>query len=280
MAKVLLIKKYKIGVDEMESGKKIRLKRLIGDNGKTIALPMDHGVYTNELKGLEDPLKMVKLSMDSGFVDAVLLQKGVLNMAADLLKKDTGVIMRLSGTTDLGPEPNVEVLVGTVQEAVSRGSDAVIYTAYLGAHKELQMMKEYSMLAEECRKLGVVFIGEPFVGHPDVDPFDEDYNAFCARLGVELGADILKVAYTGSEKSFRKVVQMALGIPVWIAGGPANKSTLEILEMVDGAMSAGASGIILGRNIFANDRPDVMLAALDQIVKKGRTASEAYKLFE
>lgn len=261
------------------SGKEIRLKRLLGEGGKTIALPMDHGAYTNQIKGLENPFDVIKLAMESSVVDAVLLEKGVLQKAASLLKKDTGIILRLSGTTDLGPEPNVEVPIATVEEAISRGSDAVIFTAYLGSPKELEMLRNYASIAEDCRRLGVIFIGEPMVGNPKVDPYDPEYNAFCARVGAELGADILKVSYTGSEKSFRKVVEMSLGVPVWIAGGPAKGSTLEILQMVEGAMAAGASGIIIGRNIFGSSRPDVMLKAMDLIVKKGKTASEAIKLF-
>ncbi|RKL61387.1 fructose-bisphosphate aldolase [Thermoanaerobacteraceae bacterium SP2] len=261
------------------SGKKIRLKRLLGEGGKTIALPMDHGAYTNQIKGLENPFEVIKLAMESNVVDAVLLEKGILQRSADLLKKDTGIIMRLSETTDMGPEPNVEVAIATVEEAISRGSDAVILTAYLGSPKELEMLENYARVAEECRKLGMIFIGEPMVGNQKADPYDPEYNAFCARVGVELGADILKVSYTGSEKSFRKVVEMSLGAPVWIAGGPAKSSNLEILQMVEGAMAAGASGIIMGRNIFSNEKPDIMLKALDLIVKKGKTASEAIKLF-
>ena len=64
-----------------------------------------------------------------------------------------------------------------------------------------------------------------------------------ARVGCEMGADIVKVSYTGSPETFREVVE-GCTVPVVIAGGAKMDSDRDILEMVKGAMDAGGAGRI------------------------------------
>ena len=72
------------------------------------------------------------------------------------------------------------------------------------------------------------------------DEFDLPVVMHVARLGAELGADIVKVSYTGSVESFRQVVA-GCPVPVVIAGGPKMNSDRDILEMVQGSIEAGAA---------------------------------------
>ena len=101
-----------------------------------------------------------------------------------------------------------------------------------------------------------------------------------ARVGAELGADLVKVNYTGSPQTFREVVEgagghLAHGIKVVIAGGPKMGSDQEVLEMVAGAMAAGAAGVSIGRNAFQHHHPQKMVAAIVAIVHGGQTVDEA-----
>jgi hypothetical protein len=62
-----------------------------------------------------------------------------------------------------------------------------------------------------------------------------------ARVGAELGADIVKVPYTGSPETFREVVEGCF-VPVVIAGGEKMETDQDVLEMVEGSVKAGGAG--------------------------------------
>ncbi|RLC27104.1 MAG: hypothetical protein DRH56_03525, partial [Deltaproteobacteria bacterium] len=94
---------------------------------------------------------------------------------------------------------------------------------------------------------------------------------------AELGADVVKVSYTGDPDSFCKVVE-GCHVPVIIAGGPKMESDRAVLEMVKGAMEAGASGTSIGRNVFQHKDPGAMVAALSMIVHSNAGVEEALDL--
>jgi len=63
-------------------------------------------------------------------------------------------------------------------------------------------------------------------------------------------------------------------VPVVIAGGEKMGNDEDIIEMVKGAMAAGASGISIGRNVFQHKDPEKMVRTLSRIVHNGATAGE------
>ncbi|GAF75206.1 unnamed protein product, partial [marine sediment metagenome] len=95
-----------------------------------------------------------------------------------------------------------------------------------------------------------------------------------ARAGAELGADIVKVVYTGSIDSFAEVVR-GCPVPVIIAGGEKMGSDKEIFEMVSDALKAGAAGVSIGRNAFQHKNPDKMVRALSRMVHENVDIEEA-----
>jgi class I fructose-bisphosphate aldolase len=108
------------------------------------------------------------------------------------------------------------------------------------------------------------------------DEYDVDVVKHAARVGDEMGADLVKVSYTGSEKTFRDVVN-GCSVPVVIAGGAKMDSDQEILEMVKGSIDAGGSGASIGRNVFQHRNPTMMVKAISAIVHNGADVDEALK---
>jgi fructose-bisphosphate aldolase/2-amino-3,7-dideoxy-D-threo-hept-6-ulosonate synthase len=96
---------------------------------------------------------------------------------------------------------------------------------------------------------------------------------------MELGADLIKVNYTGDVDTFKTVVKGALA-PILIAGGPKMNSDMEILNMVQGSMEAGGRGVSIGRNIFQHKNPKGMTQAISGIVLKGLSVKEASKFLK
>jgi DhnA family fructose-bisphosphate aldolase class Ia len=94
------------------------------------------------------------------------------------------------------------------------------------------------------------------------------YVKHAARVGAELGADIVKVNYTGSPDTFREVVE-GCPVPVVIAGGEKVETDRDLLEMVAGALKAGAAGVSIGRNAFQHKDPIRVVQAIGRMTHEG-----------
>jgi fructose-bisphosphate aldolase/2-amino-3,7-dideoxy-D-threo-hept-6-ulosonate synthase len=111
------------------------------------------------------------------------------------------------------------------------------------------------------------------------DVRDDDPAAFAdalghaVRLGEELGADILKTAYSGTPETFERVVE-STRLPVVIAGG-SKGTDAETLSMVRGAMDAGAAGVSMGRSIFQHEDPGAITRAVAAVIHDDADAQEA-----
>ncbi|MDW8096342.1 MAG: 2-amino-3,7-dideoxy-D-threo-hept-6-ulosonate synthase [Aquificaceae bacterium] len=263
----------------MSIGKQVRLERLLNRNtGKTIIVPMDHGVSSGPLEGIVDIRKAVE-DVAEGGANAVVLHKGMVRAGHRGRGRDIGLIVHLSASTDWAPTKNDKVLVCTVEEAIKLGADGVSIHVNLGADMEREMLEDFGYVSELCEEWGMPLLAMVYGRGKDMNQYDPKVVAHCARIGAELGADIVKVPYTGDPESFSKAVE-GCPIPVVIAGGPKMKTEREVLEMVYGAMQAGARGLSVGRNIFqARDRVK-MVQALSLIVHEGKSVDEAMKILE
>ncbi len=81
--------------------------------------------------------------------------------------------------------------------------------------------------------------------------------AYAARVALELGADAMKIKYTGGDpKTFSWAVKVAGRVPVLMSGGPKTKTDEEFLRQVEGVVAAGGgSGVAVGRNVWQRRIP-------------------------
>jgi len=120
----------------MEIGKRIRLERIINrDTGKTVIVPMDHGVSMGPIKGIINLSKTINEVAEGG-ANAVVLHKGMVEFGHRGYGRDIGLILHLSASTSLGPDPNEKVLVASVEEALKLGADAVSIHVNIGSNTE------------------------------------------------------------------------------------------------------------------------------------------------
>ena len=108
------------------------------------------------------------------------------------------------------------------------------------------------------------------------DPHDPDAVKHAARLGAELGADIIKTNYTGSIDTFREVTETCPA-PVVIAGGPRMDTDRDVLQMIKDSIDAGGSGVSIGRNIFQHNDLAGMVKAVRAVLIDDRDVDEALK---
>jgi len=233
-------------------GKRIRMERIFNRKSKkTVIVPMDHGLSMGPIDGLINMREAID-DVAEGGANAVLLHKGIVVAAHRGYGRDIGLIIHLSGGTPLGPDSNSRVLVTTVKEAVRLGADGVSVHINVGAQNESEMLRNLGRIAENCNKYGMPLLAMMYARGEKIEKgkeFDVKYIKHVARLGAELGADIIKTVYTGDKKTFREVID-GCPVPVVIAGGPKMNSEKELLETITNAIDCGAAGVSIGRNIF------------------------------
>ena len=258
----------------MESGKTRRLRRIFRSDSKTFIIAMDHGVTLGPVRGLEDMQGTVR-KVVAGGADAVLVHKGI---ASHVSTEGTGLIVHVSASTKLGSKPNLKVGVCTAEEAVRLGADAVSAHINIGAVEEEQMLEFLGSLANDCDSYGMPLLAMMYPRGPTVkDENGFEYVSHAARIGAELGADVVKTVYTGDVDSFRKLVR-SCPVPVVLAGGARMKTDMDVLELAENSIKAGAAGLSFGRNVFQHDHPDAICKALASIVHQDATAKDAAKL--
>ena len=256
-------------------GKKIRLERIIDRNSRrTVIVPMDHGVTVGPIEGLADMQAAIS-KVVAGGANAILMHKGIVRAGHRGTGKDVGLIVHLSGGTVLSPDPNAKELVCTVEEAIKLGADAVSVHINLGAETDKEMLGQLGYVSEECLEWQMPLVAMMYTRGAEIEnEYDVKNIKLAARVGAELGADIVKVVYTGDAESFAEVVQ-GCPVPVVIAGGAKMGSDEEIFKMVEGALQAGAAGISIGRNAFQHKNPTKMIEALSKMVHENATVAQA-----
>ncbi|MFN3814145.1 MAG: 2-amino-3,7-dideoxy-D-threo-hept-6-ulosonate synthase [Aquificaceae bacterium] len=260
----------------MSIGKLVRLERMINrSTGRTIIVPMDHGVSSGPIEGIVD-IKDAVNDVAEGGANAVVLHKGMVRAGYRGRGKDIGLIVHLSASTDISPTKNDKVLVCTVEEAIKLGADAVSIHVNIGAGMEREMLRDFGYVSKVCEEWGMPLLAMVYGRGKDINQYEPKVVAHCARIGAELGADIVKVPYTGDPESFKLAID-GCPVPVVIAGGPKMKTEEEVMNMVYGAMQAGAKGLSVGRNIFQAKNRESMVRALSVIVHEGGNVEKALK---
>lgn len=260
-------------------GKQIRLERIMNRNtGKTVIVPLDHGVTVGPIPGLINMEDTVNKIAEGG-ANAVVMHNGMVTKGHRRQGRDIGLIVHLSGSTSLSPDPNRKVIVCDVQQAIRLGADAVSIHVNIGANTEDEMLRDFGKINRDCMEWGYPLLAMVYPRGPKVkDERDVEMVKIAARVGAELGADIVKVPYTGDPDSFAKVVEGS-PIPVVIAGG-SKLTDKQTLEMIEGAMKAGAAGLSMGRNAFQHENPTKLVRAACAIVHEGISAKEAMKMLK
>lgn len=259
-------------------GKQIRLERIINRNTRrTIIVPMDHGISVGPIPGVADIKKAVAKVAEGG-ANAILEHKGLVGGGHRKTGDDIGLIIHLSASTNLSPYPHAKTLVCSVEEAIKLGADAVSIHINIGNGQEKEMLRDFGRVSYEARTWGMPLLAMIYPrGEKIKDEYHKDVIKHAARVGDEMGADIVKVSYPGSPEAFQEVVD-GCGIPVVIAGGEKMDSDQDILEMVKGSIDAGGAGLSIGRNVFQHRNPALMVKAMSAIVHDGADVGDALNI--
>lgn len=249
-----------------------RLGRLFDAvSGRTVILPLDHGLSEGMLSGLEAVGKLMELARERN-VQAVVLNKGPARAHGASLPLEANLVVQLSGGTKHALPPYGRGVVCSVGEALRLGADLVSLQINIGNDLEDRMLGDFGAMADEAHQCGlpVLAVIAPRGGHI-VNEYDPSLIAHCIRLGSELGADVTGVPYSGDEESFAAAIAGS-DAPVVVTGGPGKGDFAGFLRSMKEALRCGAAGLCVGRYIFQNPDPG---KALDQIITLVHDTAEA-----
>lgn len=241
----------------------------ITTKGKAVYLAYDHGIEhgpTDFNKENVDPQFILEIAYQAK-LDGVILQKGVAEKYWQGRFRQVPLILKLNGKANIAAVEPYSAQNCSVEEAVKLGASAVGYTIFLGSERDWEMMEHFGRVVEEAHQKGLPAIAWVYPrGKAVKNPHSPEITAYAARVALELGADIAKLQYCGSEDCFRWVVQSAGRCKVVLSGGPKTEKFGEFLETVRTVMAAGAAGVAVGRNVWQADDPIEKAKKIKEIV--------------
>ena len=233
-------------------GKQIRLNRIFRDpSGRILAIAADHMI--NYAVGMPEGLRRieetVRLILESG-PSSITLNKGIAMRCLGALAGRIPLIIQQMALT---PGRHGYTDHADVEEVVAMGGDAIAVAMFVKDNSELENMKRLSTTVREAERFGLPVIPHiypivPRDGVPSVSNTPEDI-AYAVRVGLEMGADVVKVPYTGDPVSFGQIVSVT-PIPVVTAGGPKCETVDEAVAMMRDVVKSGAAGTTIGRNVW------------------------------
>jgi class I fructose-bisphosphate aldolase len=257
----------------MGEGKTYRMGRVFGADGRTLVLPVDHGLTLGRVPGLEDPVGRVDglldlpcdgLLMAPGLTRATASRFGHRGAPARLLTLDT--FFREPGEARSGAG-----LASSVRQAVRLGVDCVkLFMAWnVSSRERAETLARIAEVIGHAEEVDLPVMVEPIVvGEPRGDEVIA-VEGDGARAALEVGADIIKVAYPGPELMAAWAAE--LPVPLVILGGPRSGEADAVLTLAEEAIASGARGIVIGRNVWQRE-PDVtrrLMGRLHELVHPG-----------
>lgn len=233
------------------SGTSRRLRRLQGLGGRVFLLALDHGLPAGPLPGIEDPAAAVRGLADAPLT-GLIVNPGIARLVP--LEPSRPLVVHLSAGTLLGAQPASKVLACTVQRAVALGADAVSAQVPLGGPFEPRVLSDAGHVVEAASRLGIPVLLMAYPPDTASDRGSPERIALAARVGAEIGADLVQVPHPGSADRMRAVVR-GCPVPVLVAGGPRVSRPEAFLNFVRDAVEGGAAGLSVGRNLFQHPDP-------------------------
>ena len=251
-------------------------------NGRSLLLAYDQGLEhgPKDLNATSaDPKYIFDIALE-GMYNGLIVQAGLAEKYYHGYYKDVPLIIKLNGKTsltDIGPISRQNC---SVDRAIKLGACAVGYTIYVGSPHEPEQFAEFGKIVDEAHDYGIPVIGWMYPRGPKItNEMDTEILAYAARIGLELGADFLKMKYNNNAEGFKWVVKCAGKSKILVAGGD-RVDEHDFLRKTDEILKTGVIGMAVGRNVWQHDKPYALTKALRMMIHDNMSVDDALRLFE
>ena len=259
------------GSGALDWGMSNRLARVFRPStGRTVMLAIDHGYFQGPTTGLERvDLNILPLVPHA---DALMCTRGILRSTIPPDTR-TPIVMRASGGPSILKELSDEEIAIDLEDATRLNVAALAVQVFVGGENETRSVHNLTRLVDRGLRYGIPVMGVTAVGKELTR--DARYLRLATRICAELGAQFVKTYYC--EEGF-ETVTAACPVPIVMAGGK-KLPELDALTMAYKAVSEGAAGVDMGRNIFQSDNPLGMMRAVTAVVHEGKKPQEAFEMY-
>jgi 3-hydroxy-5-phosphonooxypentane-2,4-dione thiolase len=259
------------GCAGLDWGMQSRLARVFRPaTGRTVMLAIDHGYFQGPTTGLERiDLSIVPLLP---YADALMTTRGMVRSTIPPAASPP-IVLRASGGPSILRELSDEQIAVSMEDAARLNAAAVAVQVFIGGEHETQSVHNMTRLVDQGQRYGIPVLAVTAVGRELTR--DARYLRLATRICAELGAHVVKTYYCAEDFD---TVTAACPVPVVMAGGK-KLPELDALTMAYRAISEGAAGVDMGRNIFQSEHPAAMIQAVGAIVHqlaKPQTVYHAY----
>lgn len=250
--------------------KEVSLKKLLTKD-RCLFLAYDQGLEHGPVDFNDenvDPAYIISIAKKSN-VNALVFQKGIAEKYRKEIKQSKiPLILKLNGKTNLSQGEPLSTQLCTVKEALALGASAVGYTIYIGSQHEAVMLREFEQIEREAHAKGIPVIAWIYPRGKSIEgKSDRELLAYAARAGLEIGADMVKLHWKGTSADLKWAVKAAGKCKIVIAGG-LKKGDKELLTQIKTALTAGVTGVAIGRNIWQHKKPAEIATKIKKVIWK------------
>jgi len=263
---------YLKGSHQLDWGMQNRLSRIFRPStGRTVMLAIDHGYFLGPTTGLERVDVTIPPLLQ--YADALMCTRGILRSSIPSTFSHA-VVIRASGGPSTLKELSNEQIAMDIDDVARLNVSAMAVQVYIGGEFESQSVENMTTLVDLGLRYGIPTMGVTAVGK-DLTR-DARYLGLATRICAELGAQIVKTYYCA--EGF-ETVTAGCPVPIVMAGGK-KLPELDALTMAYHAITQGAAGVDMGRNIFQSDAPAAMIRAVGKVVHELMPPKQAYECYQ
>ena len=232
----------------------------ITKSGKALFLSYDQGLEHGPESDFNDknvdPLYILDIAK-KGKYQAVVFHKGIVEKYnKEIRESRIPLILKLNGKTKLYKGEPKSSLISTVD------------TIYIGSKYEEEMIEEFEKVERDAHRKGLPVVTWIYPRGKSVkNDVSREMISYAARVGLELGADIVKLKYGGNKKDLSWAVKSAGRTKIVVAGG-TKKGEKEFLKQVKDIMESGSIGLAVGRNVWQSKKPLELTKKIQKIIWK------------
>jgi len=251
----------------MDLAKKIRLNRIFAHpSNRLCSIAVDH--FIGYQKGLPEGLvnlPEILRKVVEGRPDAITMHKGLAKNAWEPYAGRVPLIIQAVCFT--ADDAVIETLTRP-EEVLRLGADAIAVAIGGRGPNEGRFLKLLADMVEEADRIGLPVIAHVYprdFSKGAAIVFDPENIMWAVRCGIECGADVIKVPFTGDAESFREIISTC-PVPVVAAGGPRCEQLQNALETLAKIVASGARGATIGRNIWGTPDPTEAVRACRAVI--------------
>ncbi|MCU0486225.1 MAG: 3-hydroxy-5-phosphonooxypentane-2,4-dione thiolase [Anaerolineales bacterium] len=259
------------GASNLDWGMKDRLARIFNPRtGHTVMLAFDHGYIMGPTSGLER-LDLVIPEL-AGDVDCLMGTRGALRTCVPPTFNKAIALRCSAGSSVLDEDMSHEGIGVDIKDAIRMNASCMAIQTFIGTPGQKSSIENLCKTIDAGNEYGIPTLGVVAVGKQMERT--TKFFLLATRMLAEFGAQLVKTYYCDE---FEKVAA-ACPVPLVIAGGKKQPEA-EALEMAYQAISRGAAGVDMGRNIFQANNPKAMTQAVYKVVHEGLTGQQAFEFY-